>query len=882
MRRGLTVTFLLAIAAAACWTILDWQDPNGADGDPWRAIPSHAAVIIEVPDIWATWDRFTHTSLLWRSWEEKAGARALASFMTHAAKAMESDADLRRSIGSCDVLITLIRSGPQGTGVLFTGVLQEPVRVESLSGLLGVGSGQIEALRSGRIVQSTIPSGGPSISACVRDGVWMISMNAAVLEEAVVQIEKGTPIGTDPLLMRARETWGAGADAHILLRTGRALALLNGIWEAERTEALELPDGWMALDLETKPDALLLGGFLVPAGNDPHIAVIADQGTGPWDMGRLLPRDVMQWEVWNVGDAERFLSGTNAMSDSLRPGEWIFPWTHGYAGSAQAIHTADSSNMHWAILGTEDPEVAREQLEAPCGSSPCDTLNHRGVRITRFPQQNMYERCLGRKATLPQQPWWAILGTSVVMSDDPAALRASIDTWNDGNGLAESKRASGWFRSMSDEAAFTWWCDPARGPGLFRGGLRTGLDSAYASWVPILSELGALSIQVSPASHGLLHVAIGVQHAPLSGAASIPTASNVLWSCSLDAPVKRRPEIVINHTNGTREVLVQDTLDRIHLISALGKVVWSRQLDGPILGTTHQVDRFKNSKLQLLFNTSGFCYLIDRNGNNVEGFPFTLASKASAPLAVFDYDGQRDYRVLIPTADRNVINLGLDGVLVQGWDPPRLDAAATEPVHHLRIRNKDYLLLIDQNGDLNVLDRKGAERERSKTKLARMKEVHAVIPGPELMGTRIHWMDEDLVLHETTLGGEERRTIGASNGRNRLMDLDGDGSFEVVRVSDDSLVASNAKGILFANSAGPALDAHLELYTLGTNSLAIGGTSPSNSKAWLYDPSGLPLATMPVDAATPFALGDLNLDGLPELITTIRAGKVVAYRVLGP
>jgi hypothetical protein len=365
-----------------------------------------------------------------------------------------------------------------------------------------------------------------------------------------------------------------------------------------------------------------------------------------------------------------------------------------------------------------------------------------------------------------------------------------------------------------------------------------------------------------------------------SGATVVEAASNVLWSCAIDAPIARAPDIVINHTNNTREVLVQDTLHRIHLISATGKVLWSHALDGPILGAVHHVDRFQNGKLQLLCNTASTCYLIDRNGNNVVGFPFQLKSHASAPLAVFDYDGQRDYRVLIPTEDRRVVNLGLDGAPVQGWDPAKLDAAAVDAVHHLRIRNKDHLLVIDGDGGLKVLDRKGNERERVKTKLTRVKEVHAVIPGSELMGTRVHWLDEDLVLHETTLGGEERRTIRAANGRNHFMDLDGDGAFEVVRITDDSLLASNAKGVLFAKQAGPALLPKADAYSLGSSSTGIGVVSSSTGKAWLFDASGLALPGMPVDGSTPFAVGDLNLDGTPELVIATSSRKVVAYRMI--
>ena len=879
MRRALVALLLLSIVAAAAWTILRWNDGTTNDPDPWRAIPTQAAVIIEVPDAWKSWDRFAHTSLLWSGWEKQPATLTLSKLMSKSAQAMEKDAVLRDALSGSTLLVALVRNGSKGAGFVAVGAVHG-TPPDALGDVLGVPASERTKLSTGQVTTAQFDPGLPSLAFALRQGLWILSDSPELVEEALLQEDGGAPITADTLFAQARATLGEGTDAHVLLHTSRVTSLLSNVWQPGRLEHLGVPDAWLALDVSALPDALLLSGLLVPASPHTLIASITDQGSGPWNIGRVLPQSVVQWEVRNVGNAEEFLSIVQRSTESVPSTEVLFPWAFGSVGIATACDTSGRPSRRWLVMNTEDPERAREELSATCGTMPCDTINHRGTRITHFAQAHAYEQLLGRNATLPQQPWWAILGQSVVMSDDPDAVRASIDTWNDGNSLAENKRAASWFQQMSDEAGLTWWCDLARGGTLLREGVRTGSDSAFSAWLPVLQELGGLSVQVSPAQHGMLHVSIGLQHAPTSGATVVEAASNVLWSCAIDAPIARAPDIVINHTNNTREVLVQDTLHRIHLISATGKVLWSHALDGPILGPVHQVDRFQNGKLQLLFNTASTCYLIDRNGNNVVGFPFQLKSHASAPLAVFDYDGQRDYRVLIPTEDRKVVNLALDGAPVQGWDPAKLDAAAIDVVHHLRIRNKDHLLVIDGDGGLKVLDRKGNERERVKTKLTRVKEVHAVIPGSELMGTRVHWLDEDLVLHETTLGGEERRTIRAANGRNHFMDLDGDGAFEVVRITDDSLLASNAKGVLFAKQAGPALLPKADAYSLGSSSTGIGVVSSSTGKAWLFDASGLALPGMPVDGSTPFAVDDLNLDGTPELVIATSSRKVVAYRMI--
>ena len=59
-------------------------------------------------------------------------------------------------------------------------------------------------------------------------------------------------------------------------------------------------------------------------------------------------------------------------------------------------------------------------------------------------------------------------------------------------------------------------------------------------------------------------------------------------------------------------------------------------------GDVHQIDLYKNGKLQLLFNTQSKLHLIDRNGNNVEQFPIGLVAKATNGLFVL---GNRQHLV---------------------------------------------------------------------------------------------------------------------------------------------------------------------------------------------------------------------------------------------
>jgi len=845
MRRILLVVLLLAVAGGVGYVLLQWNPQRIAGADPWRAVPTEAAVIIEVPDAMATWDRFAHTSLLWRAWETKPAARGLAQRISNAASVLESDASLKQLVGKPTVLIALLRSGSSVADPLFLGS-SEAAPTEKVGALIGVGAGAMSAFNEGRIVACDPDSSGSVLHACLRKGIWMASPSATAIDEALVQLDRGTPITADPLFTKARATLGQATEARVLVNTARAGSMLSSIWEPERIDRLALPRGWLALDLGNKPDALLLNGLLVPEGNDAWVASMHAQGAGAWNIARLIPADAVQLELHHMGSAESAMKARENLDERTRATEAIADWMRGTVGVARGL----TDGRQWFVAEAADPERAAEELNAACADALCDTLHHRGSRITRMPVVTPYELLLGRATTLPQQAWWTVLGRHVVMSDDPAAIRSSIDVWLDGGSLAEQPAARAWFKSMGDESAFTWWCDPARGGELFRNGLNASRADGFNTWLQILSGLGAASVQLSPAPGGLVHVAIGIQHAQSSSSEAVAlTNGEVLWQCTVGAPVQRIPDLVRNHVSNTWEVLVQDTAHRIHLISATGKLLWSRQLDGPLLGTVRQVDRFKNGKLQLLMGTAKQLHLIDRNGKDV-GVPFALPSEATASLAVFDYEGTREYRVLVPVADGRVLNVDLDWASVQGWTNPRLDARAVDVVRHLRIAGKDHLMTVDAEGAIRLFDRKGNAREAVALRMPRVKAVLAVEPGQQVKATRVIWINQDLAMHAARLGGDGAEELIAT-------DLNNDGWPDLL--VDGAAVPPRANAAINAN---------------GT--LAFAERDAATGLAWRYSASN---GKAPAGAAQRWAVGDLNLDGARELVGSDGSSVVIAYRL---
>ena len=176
----------------------------------------------------------------------------------------------------------------------------------------------------------------------------------------------------------------------------------------------------------------------------------------------------------------------------------------------------------------------------------------------------------------------------------------------------------------------------------------------------------------------------------------------------LDNDLVMHPQCVTNHRNGEIEILVQDVNNTLLLISPNGKILWKKVLDSPILGKVEQVDLYKNNKLQYAFATSNRVYIIDRNGNNVGPFPVRLRDGIAQPLAVFDYDNNKNYRFLVVQGSE-LLMLNTEGKRVRGFNyRPDTNTITSQP-KHFRWNNRDYIVF-SAGTALKILNRRGQVR----------------------------------------------------------------------------------------------------------------------------------------------------------------------------
>lgn len=178
----------------------------------------------------------------------------------------------------------------------------------------------------------------------------------------------------------------------------------------------------------------------------------------------------------------------------------------------------------------------------------------------------------------------------------------------------------------------------------------------------------------------------------------------------LEERILKGPIYFSNHITNRKDILVQDQANTLHLFnSENGEKYWSKSLDSPILGDIHEVDIYKNGRKQLAFATESRLHVIARNGKEVAPFPIKFRDKVTQGLAVFDYNNNSDYRLVIIQGS-DILMYNKKAEIVRGFTYKKANSRIIMPAQHLRINKRDYLIFAEENGKLQIRNRRGQNR----------------------------------------------------------------------------------------------------------------------------------------------------------------------------
>jgi hypothetical protein len=252
-------------------------------------------------------------------------------------------------------------------------------------------------------------------------------------------------------------------------------------------------------------------------------------------------------------------------------------------------------------------------------------------------------------------------------------------------------------------SGYYFYCVPSHLTDYLSGWLNEDIVNFLRSNRDFLNKIQAAGYQFT-ASNNMIYNSLSIRFKD-----EARPESTTEWETLLDTIAAVKPFFFTNHLTGAKEIFIQDLKNNAYLINAAGRILWKVPLQERITGTIYMIDYLRNGKYQLLFSGRNYLHLLDRNGNYVERYPVKLRSPASNSLALFDYDNNRNYRLLIAGEDRMIYAYDKDGNTVKGWKPFRTNGTVSSDVSWLRVSGKDYLIVSDETS-VYFLDRSGNKR----------------------------------------------------------------------------------------------------------------------------------------------------------------------------
>jgi len=335
-----------------------------------------------------------------------------------------------------------------------------------------------------------------------------------------------------------------------------------------------------------------------------------------------------------------------------------------------------------------------------------------------------------------------------------------------------------------------------------------------------------------------------------------------VFKFQLETDIHSIPQFVVNHRTKKKELIVQDTDNVLYLISTNGKILWKKQLESAVQGQIHQVDLFKNGKLQLAFTTNNQFLVLDRNGEMVKPFTFDFTGGNLNPLAVFDYDGKKDYRFLVTQNDK-VFMYNNKGKIVRGFKYTLAENTILEAPQHFRIGRKDYLVFKLANNTLKILNRTGNDRIKVPEKIP-------FSDNPiRLYQNKIAVTSDKGILYQINTNGNLEKTDLGLNPDHGM-----DATSKTLAIINDNILGIRGK----KTTLDLGVYSKPKIFYLN-DKIYVSVTDIQNQKVYLFDSQSQPIPNFPIYGISSVAMADMDNDKKPELVIKDQENSLSVFKI---
>ena len=696
----------------------------------------------------------------------------------------------------------------------------------------------------------TIIYEGTNITKYTLDGLEVFSLkkendilmsSSMMLMENLIRTNENTLL--EPTLKRLYQASSNDKSATLFMDPSGNTSLLA--LKEEHQNAKKPFSSWISLDFTANSDEVNLNGVAMAPDSTKNFINLF-KGTSPIAnrTPSYAPLNAQAVISYTFDDYQIFAKNQNEYLDRVKQTDSLF-------NTIEEVGLIYMNNEKVALLKSFGTESLYDYLN----SKKISSEDYQGSEILVLDAPDLVERSFTPLIKNFQSNFCTILENSFIFSEDKAALQTIISNHKSSSSFDNDLGYKTAKASLASESSMLMVSN-ASGIDHFS---EQELSSEVVENIKALDLGGQVFAAQMVMDNGFGHFNIIASKIVKN---QEKNTVSPLFTLELNTDLATEPQFVKNHRTKEQEIVVQDENNVLYLISTDGKVLWTKQLDGRIQGAIQQVDIYKNGKLQLAFTTNDQFLVLDRNGDEVSPFKIDFEGGNLNPLAVFDYDGSRNYRFVV-TQGSKIFMYNNQGKIVRGFTFTDAPSSILGAPQHFRVGNKDYLVFKQDNGTLRVLHRVGSDR----------------IKIPE----KIDFSNNEVFLY--------KNKFSVTNKTGVLHQIDTNGKLTATNFNlnpDHGFYATSNTLVLMDDNVltikGKKVELELGVYSKPKifyiyDKIYVSVTDLQNHQIYLYDSQAEPISNFPVFGSSLIDLSDMDNDKSLELVAKDQDNSLIVYKI---
>lgn len=726
---------------------------------------------------------------------------------------------------------------------------------------------------------------------CVKNHLFIISFSSILIEKSIDVLEDGKTINTrDKEFAEIYGSAGKKEPANIFVNIAQlapAIAKIGSVTASDKINNLKNYAGWISFDMNYVPEMIKLNGFIQSTDTIASFTrLLKTQMATELTCLSIIPDNTAYYSGFAFNDYLEFdkslssllkLEGKDKKRESglsdIKANTGIDPKAfyklidNEICVSAICPTAADGETEYFTIAGLKSQTTGILELENILKTSETKT----GKKLSDFkteikiddktiidcyklPTENLPELLFGTLFSNCKSTYVCFIKNFMVFSGSKEALhKFAYDAFLNKT-METSIEHNLFLENFSSNSLFFAFYSFPTGHKITANLLSEELTFRINQNKASFQRIGFAGYQINTANDMLYNNFV------LKHSQDVSVKPQTIWESRLENTINMKPVLVINHNDNSKEILVQDEKYILYLLSNSGRELWRLKLNEPIIGKVYQIDMYKNGKLQYLFSSANKIHIIDRLGNYIDKFPASLRSQATAPLSLFDYENNKNYRVLIPCSNKKVYLYDIDGNIVKGWDFEETENQVKTEACHYKAGAEDYIVFHDDY-KCYFLNRNGESRTSFLTNF-KFSEKNKIWYDNTSAKPGFVTTDSKGVIRVLNQDGTQdslKTREFTEKHYFALEDIDSDGKADYVFADGNKLeVYNKSKKLILSFDFDAEISDEPLFYKFPSNQNKIGIVCKSVSKIYLLNADGSLFNGFPLHGLTPFSIGYLN------------------------